>query len=120
MELIKKLNKIIIIDYAHTPDALKKTIKEVRNFFKKEVNLVFGCGGDRDQQKEKLWEKLLINYAKKSILLRQSKTRRSKKIINEIKKGCPMLTVILDRKEAIKKAIHSLKEESFAYSRQGA
>ena len=41
----------VIIDYAHTPDALKNVLQTVRGFTQKRVIAVFGCGGDRDRAK---------------------------------------------------------------------
>ena len=41
----------VFIDYAHTPDALLKTIKSLE-FINKNISLVFGCGGDRDKKKD--------------------------------------------------------------------
>ena len=120
MEIIKKFSKIIIIDYAHTPDALKKTIEEVSNFFKKEVNLVFGCGGGRDQSKRKIMGKIAYRYCKKTYITNDNPRQEDpRRIISEIKKGCPIATVIPNRKKAIKKAIHSLKEEVLLIAGKG-
>ena len=58
MQFIKQEKKHIIIDYAHTPDALQKTILEIKSFFKRKVNLVFGCGGNRDRVKRKAMGKI--------------------------------------------------------------
>ena len=41
----------ILIDYAHTPDALENVLKTVRSFAEKRVIAVFGCGGDREKEK---------------------------------------------------------------------
>jgi UDP-N-acetylmuramyl-tripeptide synthetase len=120
MELIKKFNKIIIIDYAHTPDALKKTINEVRNFFKREVNVVFGCGGGRDKSKRKIMGKIADKLCKKIYITNDNPRQEDpSKIISEIKKGCPAATAIQDRGEAIKKAIHLLKEEVLLIAGKG-
>ena len=52
LELVKNYpNDIkIFVDYAHTPDALLKTLKSL-DFLYNNISLVFGCGGDRDQSK---------------------------------------------------------------------
>ena len=47
-------NGIVILDYAHTPDALATCIKNVKEQYKlRKINLVFGCGGERDKPKKK-------------------------------------------------------------------
>jgi murE/murF fusion protein len=47
-----KNNSKVILDYAHTPDALKTCIKNLKEQFSgHKVSLVFGCGGNRDQNK---------------------------------------------------------------------
>ena len=53
LELIKKYpnNIKIFIDYAHTPDALLKTLESLKTKFGNNITLVFGCGGDRDKKK---------------------------------------------------------------------
>ena len=53
LELIKKIsnNIKIFVDYAHTPDALLKTLIFLKTRFGNNISLVFGCGGDRDKKK---------------------------------------------------------------------
>ena len=53
LELVKRYsnNIKVFIDYAHTPDALLKTIKSLKSIFGKNISIVFGCGGDRDKKK---------------------------------------------------------------------
>ena len=56
LEKVGRLNNngIVILDYAHTPDALETCIKNVREQFKyRKINLVFGCGGEENKPKEK-------------------------------------------------------------------
>ena len=50
-----KNNSIAILDYAHTPDALETCILNIKEHFKhRNINLVFGCGGDRDKSKRSI------------------------------------------------------------------
>ena len=53
LELVKKYSNgiKIFIDYAHTPDALLKTLESLRFNYGNKISLVFGCGGDRDAKK---------------------------------------------------------------------
>ena len=59
-ELVRKFpnNIKVYVDFAHTPDALKKSIEELNNLYPQGISIVFGCGGDRDYKKRPLrWEK---------------------------------------------------------------
>ena len=53
LELIKNFpnNIKIFIDFAHTPDALQKTLTALKDSYGEKISLVFGCGGDRDFKK---------------------------------------------------------------------
>ena len=54
-----KNNSKAILDYAHTPDALKTCVTNIKEQFKhRKVNLVFGCGGDRDKSKRSIMGKI--------------------------------------------------------------
>ena len=120
LQLIEKNKKKVIIDYAHTPDALKKTIQEIKLFFNKEVNLVFGCGGNRDKGKRKLMG-LIANKLCKKIYITDDNPRNEDpaSIRNEIKKNCPKGVVIPLRKKAIMKSIKDLKNEVLLISGKG-
>ncbi len=67
LELVKKLpNKAkVFLDYAHTPDALLKTLECFKNENKKNISIVFGCGGDRDKKKRPLMAKIANKYCNK-------------------------------------------------------
>ena len=54
MELVRTLpnNIRVFVDYAHTPDALLKTLLYLKNNYRGNISLVFGCGGDRDTKKD--------------------------------------------------------------------
>ena len=53
LELVRQYpnNIKVFIDYAHTPDALSKTLNSLIKDYGKNISLVFGCGGDRDKKK---------------------------------------------------------------------
>ena len=54
LELVRKFpnNIKVFVDYAHTPDALLKTLKFLNKKYRDKISLVFGCGGDRDKKKD--------------------------------------------------------------------
>jgi len=53
----------VLIDYAHTPDALENILRSVRRFCKGRVIAVFGCGGDRDPIKRPIMGRIGVEYA---------------------------------------------------------
>tara|TARA_X000000950_G_scaffold281695_1_gene378985 strand:+ start:12 stop:2774 length:2763 start_codon:yes stop_codon:yes gene_type:complete len=67
LELVKKYpNDVkVFIDYAHTPDALFKTIMSLKNSYGNNISLVFGCGGERDQTKRPIMSKIANENCKK-------------------------------------------------------
>jgi len=120
MQLVKNKKKIIIIDYAHTPDALNKTINEAKSFYNKEVNLLFGCGGDRDKGKRSVMGKIAQKLCKKVYITDDNpRYENPAHIRNEIKKNCSKGIVIPSRKNAIKKAISELKQEILIIAGKG-
>ena len=69
LELAKKYanNVKVYIDFAHTPDALVKTINTLKEKNGNNISLVFGCGGERDFKKDQLWRRSLIIVVRKFI-----------------------------------------------------
>ena len=66
VELVKEYpdQTKVFIDFAHTPEAIKTVINSLRNHFKRDVTIVFGCGGERDKNKRekiKIGMKLHLN-----------------------------------------------------------
>ncbi len=109
------LDLSVIIDYAHTPDALNKLLLEV-NSFKREGQrtvLLFGCGGEREKEKRYLMGKIASQNADFVIITNDNpRSEDPSEIINEILlgfEGEKNFVVIPNRKIAIEFAIASHK-----------
>lgn len=68
METIKYKDNSIIIDYAHTPDAIEKIINTVKNVSKGKIYVVFGSTGDRDKTKRPIMTKFITDNTDKLII----------------------------------------------------
>ena len=101
----------VIIDYAHTPDALEKLLRTAKVFCREEerVVVVFGCGGDRDRSKRPLMGAIASKYADEVIVTSDnSRSEDPEEIIKEIMTGIDperSVCVIPDRAAAIEAAI---------------
>ena len=112
LELVKKYSNGIkvFIDYAHTPDALLKTLESLKSTYGKNISLVFGCGGDRDQKKRPLMARIANKNCKKIYITDDNPRNESpKKIRNNLLKYIKKNKAfnIGNRKLAIKKAIQN-------------
>jgi UDP-N-acetylmuramyl-tripeptide synthetase len=107
-KLKKKIS--IFIDYAHTPDALKKTLETLkRNSVK--LSVVFGCGGNRDRKKRPLMGKIANDFADKVYITDDNPRDESpKKIRKDIISSCTKAIEIKNRYLAIKQAINNCEE----------
>ena len=63
IELDSQQDIKVIVDYAHTPDALETTLKALRQHNKNRIWTVFGCGGDRDKTKRPLMGRIAETYS---------------------------------------------------------
>ena len=104
----------VVIDYAHTDDALKNLLETARPLAQRRVITLFGCGGDRDRTKRPLMGAVASRLS--DVVVITSDNPRSEdpsRIIDEIKRGVPAASdrddkttfAIVDRKEAIEFAI---------------
>jgi UDP-N-acetylmuramyl-tripeptide synthetase len=108
-----KKKSAVVVDYAHTPDALKKSLQTLAKQFNKKVDVVFGCGGDRDKGKRYKMGEIADQFASKIYLTNDNpRSENPTSIIKQIKKGCSRSKIILDRKMAIKSAINNLNTDS--------
>ena len=102
----------VILDYAHPPDALKTCLLNLREQFpNKKITVLFGCGGNRDQNKRSKMGTIASNYSDSIILTNDNpRFENPKKIRGEIKKGIKKKNFleIADRAIAISKAIQNL------------
>ena len=106
-------NSKVILDYAHTPEALKATLKSLKEQFKnKKISIVFGCGGNRDKTKRPMMGKIANQYCDRIFITNDNpRYENPKEIRASIKKNTNNAKTyeIPDRASAIKKAILSLK-----------
>jgi len=104
----------VIIDYAHTPDALEKILTAIRGFARGRVIVLFGCGGDRDRTKRPLMGAAAARYADYCIVTSDNpRTEEPGKIIEEIIPGMKGFktpyVVVENRREAIRRALERAK-----------
>ena len=109
---IKNKSKVIL-DYAHTPDALKTCLLNLKDQFPdKKIIVLFGCGGNRDQNKRSKMGKIADTLSDAIYLTNDNPRHENpKKIRKDIKLGIKKtkLVEISDRAKAISKAITSLR-----------
>ncbi len=101
----------IVIDYAHSPDGMKKVLSCVRKMCLGKVICVFGCGGDRDKIKRPIMGKIATELADLTILTSDnSRSEKPEDIIADIKKGTEKeVLCIPNRSEAVKMALQLSK-----------
>lgn len=111
-ELVENSKQIpVIVDYAHTPDALEKVLSTASDITKGRLICVFGCGGDRDRSKRPQMGKAAGRYADYCIVTSDNpRTEDQQQITADIEEGlyetdC-MYEIIEDRRRAIEQAIH--------------
>jgi UDP-N-acetylmuramoyl-L-alanyl-D-glutamate--2,6-diaminopimelate ligase len=103
----------VVIDYAHTDDALKNLLETARPLAARRVITVFGCGGDRDRTKRPLMGAVAARLSDVVVMTSDNpRTEDPARIIEEIKRGISPASdrgaatfAIVDRKEAIQFAI---------------
>lgn len=105
----------VLVDYAHTPDALLKVLQTLTPLKKGRLWVVFGCGGDRDKTKRPLMGRVASEYGDVVIITSDNPRGEAPEVImDEIAEGIvPQTNVlkIMDRKEAIYHALHGADTE---------
>jgi len=99
----------VVVDYAHTPDALERVLAELRSIASGSITCVFGCGGDRDRGKRAAMGAAAARYAEHVVLTDDNpRSENPVAIVADIKSGIarhPDLRVIHDRERAIAGAV---------------
>ena len=113
MDVIKKDSNLIIVDYAHTPDAVEKIINTALSLKPNNVITIVGCGGNRDKTKRPIMGSIATKLSNYCIFTSDNpRGEEELSIINDILKGVTRdnYEVIINRKKAIIKGIQKLKK----------
>lgn len=106
---------LVVVDYAHTPDALENALKALRDVAaarRGKLVAVFGCGGDRDRGKRPLMGEVAKRLADRVILTSDNPRREDPAaILADIVAGAPGTEVVIDRAEAIRQALSEAARE---------
>jgi UDP-N-acetylmuramoyl-L-alanyl-D-glutamate--2,6-diaminopimelate ligase len=108
----------VVVDYAHTPDALERVLQTARQFARGRVIVVFGCGGDRDRGKRPLMGEVAVRLADLVIITSDNpRSEDPRAILEEIEAGAKKAYAgperhakISDRHEAIAAALTQARE----------
>ena len=129
MEVIRgtwKDSPTVLVDYAHTPDAIEKLLTAVRPLSRGRILTVFGCGGDRDRAKRPLMAEAVARQTDLAIATSDNPRREDpEQILRDVEKGLGTLkrsqpkalptrgayTTLIDRREAIQCAIQQAQPE---------
>lgn len=104
---------IVVVDYAHTDDALANALKAARTISENRVIIVFGCGGDRDPGKRKEMGRVALEMSDFAVITSDNpRTEDPEQIIQQVCEGIPAnrkrnkhYTILPNRREAINYAI---------------
>ena len=106
---------IVIIDYAHTPDGLKKVLQSIKKLCKGKLITVFGCGGDRDRSKRPLMGSIAEEFSDYVFITSDNpRSEDPEKIVSEILKGTEkrdQIKIDIDRFKAINESIKFANKE---------
>lgn len=105
----------VVVDYAHTPDGLENILKTAKEIVTNKIHVVFGCGGDRDATKRPIMGRIAAQYGDVVYVTSDNpRTEDPIQIVKDVEKGVReglrsgvTYEVIVDRREAIQKAIRN-------------
>lgn len=114
MEIVAQ-SPYVLVDYAHTPDALENVLTTLSQLKRGQLWVVFGCGGDRDKSKRPVMGKAASLYADQVIITSDNpRTEDPQSILDDIAHGIPSsikVTKLLNREEAIAYALSNADKE---------
>jgi UDP-N-acetylmuramoyl-L-alanyl-D-glutamate--2,6-diaminopimelate ligase len=106
----------VIVDYAHTPDALENLFETLKHLTKNRLIVVFGATGDRDKGKRPIMGEIVAKYADRIFLTDEESYNEDPASIRKMvmegivkAKGEAKTDEIADRREAIKKALETAR-----------
>ena len=114
MQVIRDGERLFVVDYAHTPDALIQVLVTLKRHVAQDLWAVFGCGGDRDRGKRPLMTQAALDYADIALMTSDNpRTEDPEQIFADMKNGIDFsgkrYHEIHDRREAIKFAVAHAK-----------
>ena len=106
MELVSsKMQPQVVVDYAHTPDALEKALQALKPYCEGKLWVIFGCGGNRDSGKRKQMGRIAAQYADNVVITNDNpRFEAPEKIAQQILEGVEVeaqVEIQLDRGRAI-------------------
>jgi UDP-N-acetylmuramoyl-L-alanyl-D-glutamate--2,6-diaminopimelate ligase len=109
MERLRGLGIDVVVDYAHTPDALENALRALRETTAGAIAIVFGCGGDRDRGKRAVMGAVAARLADRLYLTNDNpRSEEPRAIVDDIAAGIGdrrPYVVEFDRRRAIERAI---------------
>jgi UDP-N-acetylmuramoyl-L-alanyl-D-glutamate--2,6-diaminopimelate ligase len=97
---------VVLVDYAHTPEALERVLGEARALGRGRLTVVFGAGGDRDQAKRPQMGRAVAALADRAILTSDNpRSEDPEAIAAQVAAGAAGLELVLDRRSAIETAL---------------
>ena len=104
---------LVVVDYAHTPDALEQALTALRDTAHArggDLLCVFGCGGDRDPGKRSLMGEVAARLADRVVLTSDNpRSENPEAILEAIRAGAPRADVVPDRKLAIRTTVQAAR-----------
>ncbi len=112
-------NRLAVVDYAHTPDALRKGLQTLRELRPSRLICIFGAGGDRDRKKRPLMGQAVEELSDSAIITSDNpRTENPLAIMEDVRSGftdSARYEMIEDRKVAIRKGLSILPENGILY-----